>query len=85
MTTFVLKVGIHCNGCARDVKKNVEKMEGVESVKVNSEQQTAVITGTVHPDKVIAKLYKKFKKRAELLPNKPAIKQGTGRRVTFAL
>nr|GMC76989.1 heavy metal-associated isoprenylated plant protein 6-like [Ipomoea batatas] len=73
-TTFVLKVGIHCDGCARDIKKNVEKMEGVDTVKVNSEQQTAVITGTLHPDKVIAMLYKKFKKKAELLPKKPAIK-----------
>ncbi|KAI3500189.1 hypothetical protein L1887_36006 [Cichorium endivia] len=65
--TCELKVNIHCHGCEEKVKKILRKIQGVYSVKVDSEQQKVKVSGDVDPTTLINKLVKSGK-HAELWP-----------------
>ncbi|KAG6491330.1 heavy metal-associated isoprenylated plant protein 35-like [Zingiber officinale] len=64
--TLVLKVSIHCEGCKRKVSKILSKIEGVESVDIDTRQNKVSIKSLVDAQTVIQKL-KKHGKPAELL------------------
>lgn len=61
----VLKVNIHCDGCKQKVKKKLQKIEGVYTVKIDSDQSKVTVTGNVEPSTLIKKLVKSGK-HAEL-------------------
>lgn len=63
----VLKVNIHCHcdGCEQKVKKLLQKIDGVYSVKVDANEGKVVVAGDVDPDKLIKKL-KRAGKHAEI-------------------
>ncbi|XP_055816784.1 heavy metal-associated isoprenylated plant protein 32-like [Solanum dulcamara] len=63
--TCVLKVNIHCDGCQQKVKKKLQKIEGVYTVKIDSDQSKVTVTGNVDPATLIKKLVKSGK-HAEL-------------------
>ncbi|KAL3535771.1 hypothetical protein ACH5RR_004232 [Cinchona calisaya] len=60
----VLKVSMHCNGCARKVKKHISKMEGVTSYEVDLETKMVVVIGDIAPFEVLESVSKV--KNAEL-------------------
>ncbi|XP_057980419.1 protein SODIUM POTASSIUM ROOT DEFECTIVE 2 [Malania oleifera] len=62
--TVVLRVSMHCNGCARKVEKHVSKMEGVTSYKVDLESKRVVVIGDIVPLEVLESVSKV--KNAEL-------------------
>nr|CAD1833941.1 unnamed protein product [Ananas comosus var. bracteatus] len=45
--TVVLRVSMHCNGCARKVQKHISKMEGVTSFEVDLENKKVVVMGDI--------------------------------------
>ncbi|EHA8590975.1 heavy metal-associated isoprenylated plant protein 3 [Cocos nucifera] len=61
--TVVLKVDMHCDGCAEKVKKSVKGFEGVERVKADIGGGKLMVVGKVDPsklrDRVAAKTHKK--------------------------
>ncbi|XP_073106391.1 heavy metal-associated isoprenylated plant protein 3-like isoform X2 [Elaeis guineensis] len=61
--TVVLKVDMHCEGCAEKVKKSVKGFEGVERVKTDIGGGKLTVVGKVDPlklrDRVAAKTHKK--------------------------
>ncbi|KAL6503439.1 hypothetical protein OROGR_025362 [Orobanche gracilis] len=59
--TCVLKVNIHCDGCKHKVKKILQKIEGVYTVKIDSEQGKATVSGNVDPSTLMKKLIKNGK------------------------
>ncbi|KAK6146098.1 hypothetical protein DH2020_019967 [Rehmannia glutinosa] len=63
--TCVLKVNIHCDGCKHKVKKILQKIEGVYTIKIDSEQGKVSVSGNVDPSTLIKKLIKNGK-HAEL-------------------
>ncbi|KAM3378204.1 heavy metal-associated isoprenylated plant protein 33 [Capsicum galapagoense] len=63
--TCVLKVNIHCDGCKQKVKKKLQKIEGVYTVKIDVDQSKVTVTGNVDPATLIKKLVKSGK-HAEL-------------------
>ncbi|KAL3525509.1 hypothetical protein ACH5RR_013881 [Cinchona calisaya] len=63
--THVLKVQIHCDGCARKVKKLLKRIEGVYLVSIDTEEQKVKVSGTVDCATLIRKLTKSGK-HAEL-------------------
>ncbi|KAG5626196.1 hypothetical protein H5410_011414 [Solanum commersonii] len=63
--TSVLKVNIHCDGCKQKVKKKLQKIEGVYTVKIDSDQSKVTVTGNVDSATLIKKLVKSGK-HAEL-------------------
>ncbi|KAF5203172.1 Sodium potassium root defective [Thalictrum thalictroides] len=60
----VLRVSMHCNGCAKKVQKHISKMDGVTSFKVDLENKKVVVIGDILPFEVLASVSKV--KNAEL-------------------
>ncbi|PSS01862.1 Protein SODIUM POTASSIUM ROOT DEFECTIVE 1 like [Actinidia chinensis var. chinensis] len=54
----VLRVSMHCKGCARKVEKHISKMEGVTSYQVDLETKMVVVTGDVVPFEVLESVSK---------------------------
>ncbi|XP_010257946.1 PREDICTED: heavy metal-associated isoprenylated plant protein 3-like [Nelumbo nucifera] len=63
--TCVLKVNIHCDGCKQEVKKLLQRIEGVYTVNIDAEQQKVTVSGSVDSGTLIKKLVK-YGKHAEL-------------------
>ncbi|KAK4792497.1 hypothetical protein SAY86_022932 [Trapa natans] len=63
----VMRVSLHCQGCAGKVKKHISKMEGVTSYSIDLETKRVVVMGHVSPDVVLESISKV--KRAEFWPN----------------
>ncbi|EPS57745.1 hypothetical protein M569_17071, partial [Genlisea aurea] len=59
--TCVLKVNIHCEGCKQKVKKILQKIEGVYTVKFDAEFGKVTVSGNVDPETLIKKLVKNGK------------------------
>ncbi|CAJ1963519.1 unnamed protein product [Sphenostylis stenocarpa] len=59
----VMRVAIHCEGCAGKVKKHLSKMEGVTSFSVEVESKRVTVMGFISPVEVLQSISKV--KRAE--------------------
>ncbi|KAM7252425.1 hypothetical protein ACFE04_024308 [Oxalis oulophora] len=59
----VMRVSLHCQGCAGKVKKHLSKMEGVTSFSIDLETQRVTVMGHVSPNGVLESISKV--KRAE--------------------
>ncbi|KAF8400759.1 hypothetical protein HHK36_014059 [Tetracentron sinense] len=54
----VLRVSMHCNGCARKVEKHISKMEGVTSFQVDLESKKVIVIGDIVPFEVLESVSK---------------------------
>ncbi|CAL5186516.1 unnamed protein product [Lathyrus oleraceus] len=61
----ILRVSMHCHGCARKVEKHISKLEGVSSYKVDLETKMVVVMGDILPFEVLESVSKV--KNAEIL------------------
>ncbi|XP_059635816.1 heavy metal-associated isoprenylated plant protein 3-like [Cornus florida] len=80
-TTVVLKIGMHCEGCAKKIKRSVRHFEGVESVKADIEGNKLTVTGKVDPAKLRDRVAEKTKRKVEIVsprPKKDAAAAGGG-------
>lgn len=57
----VLQASIHCQGCARRVKKILSNLQGVNTYHVDMEQQKVTVIGNVCPDNVLQSVNKVIK------------------------
>ncbi|XP_022154425.1 protein SODIUM POTASSIUM ROOT DEFECTIVE 1-like [Momordica charantia] len=62
----VLRVALHCQGCASKVKRHLTKMEGVTSFSIDLEAKRVTVMGRISPHGVLESISKV--KRAELWP-----------------
>ncbi|XP_019175972.1 PREDICTED: heavy metal-associated isoprenylated plant protein 7-like isoform X1 [Ipomoea nil] len=62
----VMRVSLHCQGCASKVKKHLSKMEGVTSFSIDLENKKVTVMGNVSPAGVLESVSKV--KRAEFWP-----------------
>ncbi|RWR77499.1 protein SODIUM POTASSIUM ROOT DEFECTIVE 2-like protein [Cinnamomum micranthum f. kanehirae] len=60
----VLRVSMHCNGCARKVEKHISRMDGVTSFEVDLESKKVIVIGDILPFEVLESVSKV--KNAEL-------------------
>ncbi|MED6126750.1 hypothetical protein PIB30_081503 [Stylosanthes scabra] len=78
---IVLKVFMHCEGCARKVRRSLKSFPGVEGVITDTKSQKVVVKGDkVDPLKVLERVQKKSHRRVELLspiPKPPSQKEAT--------
>ncbi|KAJ1268363.1 hypothetical protein BS78_07G129100 [Paspalum vaginatum] len=65
LQVVVMKVAIHCQGCAGKVRKHISKMEGVTSFSIDLETKKVTVMGHVSPAGVLESISKV--KKAELL------------------
>ena len=49
MQVVVLRVSLHCKGCAGKVKKHIAKMEGVTSFDIDIASKKVTVVGDVTP------------------------------------
>ncbi|XP_057456095.1 heavy metal-associated isoprenylated plant protein 3-like isoform X2 [Lotus japonicus] len=70
-TTVVLKVDMHCEGCASKIVKNLRAFKGVETVKAESNTGKVTVSGKVDPTKLRDSLAEKIKKKVELVSPQP--------------
>ncbi|WVZ69861.1 hypothetical protein U9M48_018584 [Paspalum notatum var. saurae] len=64
--TVALKVSMHCHGCAKKVEKQVSKLQGVVSFKVELESKKVTVVGNVSASEVLESVCKVMK-HAEIL------------------
>lgn len=62
----VMRVSLHCQGCAGKVKKHLSKMEGVTSFSIDLDSKRVTVMGHVSPVGVLESISKV--KRAEFWP-----------------
>ncbi|KAK7320008.1 hypothetical protein RJT34_04737 [Clitoria ternatea] len=60
----ILRVSMHCYGCARKIEKHISKLEGVSSYKIDMETKMVVVVGDILPLEVLESVSKV--KNAEL-------------------
>ncbi|GMI78739.1 hypothetical protein HRI_001543200 [Hibiscus trionum] len=62
----VMRVALHCQGCAGRVKKHLSRMEGVTSFSIELESKKVTVMGHISPVGVLESISKV--KRAEFWP-----------------
>jgi len=70
----VMRVFMHCEGCARKVKKSLRGFDGVEDVSADSKAHKVVVKGkkaAAVPMKVVERVQKKTGRKVELLSPMP--------------
>ncbi|XP_055812123.1 heavy metal-associated isoprenylated plant protein 6-like [Solanum dulcamara] len=70
VSTVVLKIRLHCDGCAHKIKRIIKKIDGVEEVKVDSEKDLVTVKGTMDLKELIPYLKDKLKRNVEIVPPK---------------
>ncbi|XP_044474247.1 heavy metal-associated isoprenylated plant protein 6-like [Mangifera indica] len=76
--TVVLKMELHCEGCAKKVKRVIKHYEGVQSVKTDCDANKITVVGNVNPTKLKERLEEKSKKKVELISPQPKKEAGAG-------
>lgn len=77
MLTVVLKLDMHCEGCAKKVKRAVKNFDGVDKVTTDCGANKVTVIGKVDPAAIKEKLEQKTKKKVELVSPQPK-KDGSG-------
>ncbi|KAI3730809.1 hypothetical protein L1987_61987 [Smallanthus sonchifolius] len=67
VTEVVLKMYLHCEGCAKDVKHCIHKMEGVQTVNADMEKALVTVKGAFDPKNLVAYIIKKSGRHAEIV------------------
>ncbi|XP_027348955.1 heavy metal-associated isoprenylated plant protein 21-like isoform X2 [Abrus precatorius] len=60
-----------CDGCERKVRNAVATIKGVKTVEINRKQSRVTVNGCVDPNKVLKRVRRTGKKRAEFWPYVP--------------
>ncbi|XP_031490598.1 heavy metal-associated isoprenylated plant protein 7-like [Nymphaea colorata] len=69
---IVLKVDMHCEGCARKVKRSLRGFEGVEEIQVDTKTHRVVVKGkAADPLKICQRIEKKSGRKVELISPSP--------------
>ncbi|KAL3646795.1 hypothetical protein CASFOL_009339 [Castilleja foliolosa] len=69
--TVVLKLDLHCEGCAKKVRRSINHLEGVEKVKADCDAKKLTVRGTVDPTWLRDTVENKTKKKVELISPMP--------------
>uniref|UniRef100_A0A0E0CT52 HMA domain-containing protein n=1 Tax=Oryza meridionalis TaxID=40149 RepID=A0A0E0CT52_9ORYZ len=69
VVTAVLKVDMHCDGCAKRIRASVRHYPGVEGVAMEVDKGTMTVVGRFDAKKLRDRVATKTKKKVDLLPN----------------
>ncbi|XP_076919973.1 heavy metal-associated isoprenylated plant protein 3-like [Bidens hawaiensis] len=77
--TAILKIDMHCEGCAGKIVKSVNSLNGVESVKSrNNNMNEIIVIGKFDPVELCESVKGKFKRKVELISPVTKAKNGGG-------
>ncbi|XP_030927160.1 heavy metal-associated isoprenylated plant protein 45 [Quercus lobata] len=67
MSIVELMVHMDCEGCEKRIRRAISKIEGVDSLEIDMDQQKVTVTGCIDERKVL-KVVRRTGRRAELWP-----------------
>ncbi|KAH7683227.1 Copper chaperone domain-containing protein [Dioscorea alata] len=70
----VLKVFMHCEACAQEIKKRILKMKGVQSAEPDLKSSQVTVKGVFDPQKLSEYVYKRTGKHTVIIKQDPAEK-----------
>ncbi|KAF7823350.1 heavy metal-associated isoprenylated plant protein 3 [Senna tora] len=70
VTTAVLKVALHCQGCIERIRKTVSKTKGVHDMSLDKEKDTVTVKGTMDVKALVETLMERLKRKVEVVPPK---------------
>ncbi|XP_027071213.2 heavy metal-associated isoprenylated plant protein 3 [Coffea arabica] len=70
VSTVVLKIRLHCDGCAHKIKRIIKKIDGVEAVVVDNEKDLVTVKGTMDAKDLTPYLKDKLKRTVDVVPPK---------------
>ncbi|KAF5459604.1 hypothetical protein F2P56_019541 [Juglans regia] len=73
--TAVLKVHMHCEACAQEIKKRILRMKGVESVEPDLKSSEVIVKGVFDQAKLVEYVYKRTGKHAAIVKQEPEKKK----------
>ncbi|KAL9668831.1 hypothetical protein QQ045_006371 [Rhodiola kirilowii] len=68
MPIVEMKVSMDCSGCENKIRKAVQKLDGVDTVEIDMDEQKVTVTGTFSDQLKVLKKVRKTGRRAELWP-----------------
>ncbi|KAL0390072.1 UNVERIFIED_CONTAM: Heavy metal-associated isoprenylated plant protein 3 [Sesamum calycinum] len=75
VTTAVLKVHLHCEGCIQKIQKAVTKSKGYQEMKIDRQKELVTVTGAMDMKALAEVLKKHLKKEVEILPPKKEVEK----------
>ncbi|KAK4408986.1 Heavy metal-associated isoprenylated plant protein 3 [Sesamum angolense] len=75
VTTAVLKVHLHCEGCIQKIQKAVTKSKGYQEMKIDRQKELVTVTGAMDMKALAEVLKKHLKKEVEILPTKKEVEK----------
>ncbi|KAK4833843.1 hypothetical protein QYF36_012213 [Acer negundo] len=63
----VLKIGLHCEGCIKKIKKKISTSKGVEDVTIDSARDLVTVKGTMDAKELAPYLEEKLKRTVEIV------------------
>ncbi|KAL8263295.1 hypothetical protein R6Q59_024644 [Mikania micrantha] len=72
----VMKLDLHCDGCAKKVKSSIRHFKGVETVVADIAGNKVTVTGNVDPAGIKERIERKTKKKVEIIS--PQLKKDAG-------
>jgi copper chaperone CopZ len=73
--TVVLKVYMHCEGCAQEIKKGIQRMKGVEKAEPDLKSSQVTVKGVFDPPQLVEYVYKRTGKHAVIVKPEPEKKK----------
>ncbi|URD75097.1 Heavy-metal-associated domain-containing protein [Musa troglodytarum] len=70
VTTVVLKIRLHCEGCIRRIRKTITKIKGVDSVVFDTQKDLVTVKGTMDAKPLPEVLKAKLKRDVEVVQPK---------------
>ncbi|GAA0173490.1 hypothetical protein LIER_27094 [Lithospermum erythrorhizon] len=70
VTTAVLKVRLHCEGCIHKIHKIVTKTKGYKEMSIDKQKDLVTVTGAIDMKSLAENLKKHLKKNVEIVPPK---------------
>ncbi|KAL2342793.1 hypothetical protein Fmac_004078 [Flemingia macrophylla] len=67
VVTVVLKVHMHCEACAQEIKRRIEKMKGVEAAEADLKSSEVSVKGVFETAKLVEHVYKRTGKHAVIV------------------
>ncbi|KAJ6418062.1 hypothetical protein OIU84_001448 [Salix udensis] len=62
--TAMLRVYMHCEACAMEIKKRIQRMQGVESAEPDLKSSQVTVKGVFEPEKLVEYVHKRTGKHA---------------------
>ncbi|XP_023006442.1 heavy metal-associated isoprenylated plant protein 7-like [Cucurbita maxima] len=76
VSTVVLKVHMHCEACAQEIKRRIKRLKGVESVDPDLKSSQVTVKGAVDPAALVEYVHRRTGKHVAIVKQEPEITPG---------